>query len=297
MIEVTESHEAKVGAMTVRRALPRRGRRTVGAWCFADHMGPVNVTEGAGPDVGPHPHMGLHTVTWLVDGQMLHKDSLGSEQVIRPGELNLMTAGAGIAHAEEATGQFIGTMQGIQLWVAQPEATRWGASAFEHHASLPQAELSGGIATVLVGDFAGASSPAHRDSELVGVELLVLGTTAMSLRPDFEYGVIVLEGAISIEDEPIVPGRLGYLGLGRSELQVQAHETSRVMLLGGVPFETPILMWWNFVGRSRDEIDAALASWAKRDERFGRVKSALPLAPMPSELPRIRIPDSGDKLG
>lgn len=177
MIEVTQSHEAHVGAMTVRRALPRRGRRTVGAWCFADHMGPVNVTEGTGPDVGPHPHMGLHTVTWLVDGQMLHKDSLGSEQVIRPGQLNLMTAGAGIAHAEEATGQYVGTMQGLQLWAAQPEHTRHGASAFEHHASLPQVELDGGTATVLVGELAGAVSSARRDTELVGAEFALHSRT------------------------------------------------------------------------------------------------------------------------
>ncbi len=279
MIEITDSHEAHVGAMTVRRALPRRGRRTVGAWCFADHMGPVNVTEGAGPDVGPHPHMGLHTVTWLVDGQMLHKDSLGSEQVIRPGQLNLMTAGAGIAHAEEATGQYVGTMQGIQLWVAQPEATRNGESAFEHHDSLPQVALDGGSATVLVGELAAVASPAHRDWDIVGAEVVLHSPTTLPLRPDYEYGVIVLEGSVAIDGEPVTPGHLGYLGMGRDELPIDVRENSRLMLLGGVPFESEILMWWNFVGRSRDEMNSAYEAWSTQDDRFGRVKSSLPIVP------------------
>src|SRR3954453_3606619 len=152
-IEVLPSREAMVGAMRVRRALPRRERRTVGAWCFADHMGPVQVTETRGVDIGPHPHIGLQTVTWLVAGEVLHRDSLGSEQLIRAGQLNLMSAGHGVAHSEEATGSYRGELHGIQLWVAQPEATRNGPAAFEHHANLPTVELSGGTAAVIVGDF------------------------------------------------------------------------------------------------------------------------------------------------
>ena len=138
-VEVTASHEAQVGRFTVRRALPRRGRRTVGAWCFADHMGPADVTEGSGLDVGPHPHMGLQTVTWLLDGQALHKDTLGSEQVITPGQLNLMTAGHAVAHAEEATGHYRGTLEGIQLWIAQPDRTRNGAPPSSTTRSSPSA--------------------------------------------------------------------------------------------------------------------------------------------------------------
>lgn len=278
-LEVTDSHEADVGGMTVRRALPRRGRRTVGAWCFADHMGPVSVTEGAGPDVGPHPHMGLHTVTWLVEGQLLHKDSLGSEQVIKPGQLNLMTAGHGIAHAEEATGQFVGTMQGIQLWVAQPEATRHGPSAFEHHSDLPRVDVRGGELTVLVGEWADVRSPARRDTDLVGAELALTADAVLPLRPEFEYGLIVLEGECAVDGQPLVPGKLGYLDAGRDEIAIGVRGRVRVMLLGGVPFESPVLMWWNFVARSRDEIDAAYASWAHQDDRFGEVKSRLPLIP------------------
>ncbi|HSO56188.1 MAG TPA: pirin family protein, partial [Actinomycetes bacterium] len=133
-VEITPSREAVVGAMRVRRALPRIGRRTVGAWCCADHLGPELVTETQGLDIGPHPHTGLHTVTGLVAGEVLHRDSLGSEQVIRAGQLNLMTAGQGVTHSEEATGRYRGQLHGVQLWVAQPEPTRNGPAAFEHHA-------------------------------------------------------------------------------------------------------------------------------------------------------------------
>ena len=278
-VEVSESREAEVGRFRVRRALPRRGRRTVGAWCFADHMGPADVTEGSGLDVGPHPHTGLQTVTWLVDGEALHKDSLGSEQVIRPGELNLMTSGDAVSHAEEATGHYRGTLEGVQLWVALPEDTRHGAAAFEHHAALPQADLDGAVATVLVGEYAGRRSPARADTPLVGVDLAVHQRTALPLRPDFEYAVIVLEGAVGIDEQPLRPGTAGYLGRGRDELLLDVREPAKVLLLGGVPFEEPILMWWNFVARTRAELDAAYESWSAQDGRFGTVRSSLPTIP------------------
>ena len=278
-VEVSESREAEVGRFRVRRALPRRGRRTVGAWCFADHMGPADVTEGSGLDVGPHPHTGLQTVTWLRDGEALHKDSLGSEQVIRPGELNLMTSGGAVSHAEEATGHYRGTLEGVQLWVALPEQTRHGAAAFEHHASLPQDDLDGVLATVLLGDFAGLRSPARTDTPIVGVDLELRERTQLPLRADFEYAVLVLDGAVGIDDRPLRPGTMGYLGRGREELLLDVREPTKALLLGGAPFEEPILMWWNFVARTRKELDAAYDSWAAQDDRFGRVSSSLPLIP------------------
>ena len=196
-VEVTPSRVAQVGGLDVRRALPHRARRTVGAWCFADHMGPAAVTEDAGPDIGPHPHIGLQTVTWLVAGEVLHRDSLGSEQTVRPGELNLMTAGRGISHAEESTGHYRGDMHGIQLWVAQPEATRHGEAAFEHLADLPRLDIGAAVATVLVGDFGGRSSTARRDTDHVGVDLqLRAGTALLPVRADHEYALVVLEGAV-----------------------------------------------------------------------------------------------------
>src|SRR3954453_6214221 len=234
-VEVTESHEAVVGRFTVRRALPRRGRRTVGAWCFADHMGPADVTENSGLDVGPHPHIGLQTVTWLTEGEVLHRDSLGSEQVIKPGQLNLMTSGGAVAHSEEATGHYRGTLQGIQLWVALPQTTRHGAAAFEHHAELPRSDLDGAVATVLVGDFAGLASPARHDTPLLGVDLALQHPTTIPLRADVEYALVVLYGALGIDGQPLAPGRLGYLGRGRDELHLDVRETTKALLLGGEP--------------------------------------------------------------
>jgi quercetin 2,3-dioxygenase len=278
-IEITDSRDAQVGEFRVRRALPRRGRRTVGAWCFADHMGPADVTENSGLDVGPHPHIGLQTVTWLIDGQLLHRDSLGSEQVLRPGQLNLMTSGGAVSHAEEATGQYRGTLEGIQLWIALPEATRHGGADFEHRAALPQVELGGAVGTIIVGDFGDLTSPARHDTPLVGVELDLHGPTTVPLRQEWEYAVVVLEGAVGVDGQALAPGKLGYLGRGRSELSLDVREPTRAMLLGGEPFDEPILMWWNFVARNRAEIDAAYTSWASQDDRFGRVRSTLPWVP------------------
>jgi redox-sensitive bicupin YhaK (pirin superfamily) len=278
-VEVTDSRDEQVGKIRVRRALPRKGRRTVGAWCFADHMGPADVTENSGLDVGPHPHIGLQTVTWLIDGQVLHRDSLGSEQVIKPGQLNLMTSGGAVSHAEEATGEYRGTLEGIQLWVALPEATRHGPAAFEHHAELPQDEVGGGVATVLVGEYGSLTSPARHDTPLVGVDLNLHRPTTVPLRPEWEYAVVVVEGAVGIDAKLLPPGKLGYLGRGRDELHLDVREPTRAVLLGGEPFEEPIVMWWNFVGRNRSEIDDAYASWAAQDDRFGHVNSDLPLIP------------------
>jgi redox-sensitive bicupin YhaK (pirin superfamily) len=282
-VEVSDSHEAVVGRFTVRRALPRRGRRTVGAWCFADHMGPADVTENSGLDVGPHPHMGLQTVTWLLDGEALHKDSLGSEQLITPGQLNLMTAGGGVAHAEEATGSYSGRLHGIQLWVAQPEATRHGDAAFEHHAELPAVELSGGVATVLIGELDGTASPARRDTELVGVDVALASgaDVALPVRGDFEHALVVLDGAVTVGDTTLTPGHLGYLGRDRDELPLHAEEQTRVLLLGGVPFPEPILMFWNFVARDRSEMEVAWRDWNDDTGRFGRVQSTLSRIPSP----------------
>ncbi|GAB2884304.1 pirin family protein [Nocardioides pacificus] len=278
-MEISESHESQVGKTRVRRALPRRGRRTVGAWCFADHMGPADVTENSGLDVGPHPHIGLQTVTWLTDGEVLHKDSLGSEQVIKPGQLNLMTSGDGITHSEEATGHYRGTLEGIQLWVALPDGTRAGEGGFEHHEDLPRAEIDGGVATVLLGDFADLRSPARHDTPLVGADLTLHGPTSVPLRPDWEYALVVMDGAVAVNGQPLVPGKLGYLGEDRAELSLDVREPTRIVLLGGEPFPEPIVMWWNFVARSREEIELAYASWAAEDDRFGRVTSSLPRIP------------------
>jgi quercetin 2,3-dioxygenase len=277
VVEITDSRDAEVGAFRVRRALPRRARRSVGAWCFLDHVGPGPVTEQDGLNIAPHPHIGLQTVTWLLEGEALHRDSLGNEQIIRPGQLNLMTAGHGIAHSEEATGGYRGVLHGVQLWVAQPTASRDGPPAFAHHAELPQVEVGGGVATVLVGELAGASSSAQRDTDHVGVDLqLRAGRSSLPLRPDHEYALVVLDGGITMDEWRVEPGHLAYLGTGRDELTVVATDPARVLLVGGVPFDEPLVMWWNFVARTRDEITDAYRAWQAEDDRFGAVASPLP---------------------
>ena len=274
-VEVTESRDTDVGGFRVRRALPNRPRRTVGAWCFVDHMGPADVRVDQDL-IGPHPHIGLQTVTWLLAGELLHRDSLGSEQVIRPGQLNLMTAGHGVAHAEEATGRFHGSLHGVQLWVAQPSSTRDGDAAFEHHAELPQVELGSSTGTVLVGSVAGTSSPARRDTDHLGIDLdLAPGTTAIELEPSHEHALVVFEGDVTVDGRPLAPGHLAYLGPGRDECALTTSATARALLIGGAPFAEQVLMWWNFVARTRDEISAARDDWMAGHERFGVVTSKL----------------------
>jgi redox-sensitive bicupin YhaK (pirin superfamily) len=285
MTEIIASREEQVGLVPVRRALPTRGRRTVGAWCFADHMGPAAVTEDHSVDIGPHPHCGLQTVTWLLDGEILHRDSVGSEQPIRPGQLNLMTAGHGVSHSEEATGRYRGDLHGIQLWVAQPEATRHGEAAFEHHAELPGTTVDAVEATVLVGAFAGATSPARADTDHLGVELrLPAGRATLPVDPSHEHALVVLRGSLLVDGAPLRPGAIALLPPGRDELPVEAGEPTTAMLLGGSPFPDRLAMRWNWVARTRDELDAAEAAWRASfegggDGRFGSVAS--PLAPIP----------------
>src|SRR4051794_40057685 len=252
-------------------------------------MGPGQVTSARGLDIGPHPHIGLQTVTWLLRGEILHRDSLGSEQVIRPGQLNLMTAGHGVSHAEETAGVYSGEVHGVQLWVAQPSTTRDGSPAFEHHAELPTTEIGSAVATVLIGDFADVRSPARRDTDHVGVDVLLpAGRAVLPLAPTFEHALVVTDGVATVDGTELVPGRLGYLGLGRDEVALDARQPCRALLIGGTPFPEPLLMWWNYVARTRAEIADAHRDWTAADERFGQGRSPLariePAAPPWAEL-------------
>lgn len=281
-IQISASRESQVGGTTVRRALPQRHRRTVGPWCFEDHMGPTQVTPTAGLDVGPHPHIGLQTVTWLTEGEVLHKDSLGSEQLIKPGQVNLMTAGRGVVHSEEATGSYFGRLQGVQLWVAQPELTRSGEPAFEHHAELPRYEFDNSIATLITGHLQGQSSPSRQDWPAVGIEgVLRSGRTTWPLDPNFEHGLIAIEGEVRIGRHILAPGQFAYLPVGRDELPIDAEDSATILLVGGQPFAEQVLIWWNLVARTTDEIDVAYHEW--RDGQFGHVNTAL--AAMPTPIP------------
>ncbi len=280
-VEITPSRDAAVGNQPIRRALPRRDRRTVGAWCFADHMGPSTYGRQDPIGIGPHPHIGLQTVTWLVAGEMLHRDSLGTEQTISPGQLNLMTAGRGVSHAEEGIHPR-GDLHGIQLWVAQPERTRHGDAAFEHHDDLPQIELANASATVLVGAVGDVTSPARRDTDHFGAEVVLGGgRTVVPVDDRHEHALVVLSGAIELDGRSIRPGHLGYVPVGRSELAMVATEPTRLMLLGGEPFESKVTMWWNYVARERDEIDQANRDWAAGHDRYGDTGSSWPRIPAP----------------
>ncbi|WP_035857349.1 pirin family protein [Cryptosporangium arvum] len=245
--------------MAVSRTLPHKHRRMVGAWCFVDHYGPEEATMR----VPPHPHIGLQTVSWLVRGEVLHRDSIGSEQLIRPGQLNLMTAGAGISHSEESPAT---VLHGAQLWVALPASDARTAPAFAHHADLPVVAKDALTATVLMGTLEGATSPARTYTPLVGAEVLGAGT--LELRPDFEYAVLAFEDGPVVDGEAVPAGALVYLGTGRTELTFAG--AGRTLLLGGEPFAEQIVMWWNFVGRGHDEIVAARTAW-ETHEAFGTV--------------------------
>ena len=280
-IQVLPGREALVGALSVRRTLPTRGRRTVGSWCFVDHMGPAQLDPEISVDVAPHPHIGLQTVTWLFSGEFLHKDSLGSEQLISPGQLNLMGAGNGVVHAEEDPNYHRGTLHGMQLWLAQPESTRKSPSTFQHLPSVPKFEIGNASGQVIVGRFADQQSPALLDTPTVGVELnLRYGPTILPLEKSFEYALVVAEGAVLVEGKVVTLGALAYLGSTRDEIALEVTEPTRVVLLGGEPLQEKLLMWWNFVARTQEEISAAYQDWVSNDERFGAVNSQFERIPV-----------------
>jgi hypothetical protein len=232
----------------------------------------MSVDGVAGMQVPPHPHIGLQTVTWLLDGNVLHRDSLGSEQMIRPGQLNLMTAGRGIAHSEESPHEHDPRLHGVQLWLALPEAQRQVAPAFEHHAELPVAGLAGFRITVFAGSLAGARSPATVFSPVVGALLRAgRGTSGqLGLEPGFEHVLFMVAGTGEAGGTALAPGSLLYLPPGRDQVPLAATADAELFLLGGAPLDQPVLMWWNFVGTAPEDIIDAARDWG-RGERFGEV--------------------------
>ncbi|MEU8818728.1 pirin family protein [Actinoplanes sp. NPDC048796] len=290
MSELLEGTPVALGGprgFAVTRLLPAKGRRMVGAWCFLDAYGPVDLTGTPGMRVAPHPHTGLQTVTWLLAGEVLHRDILGSVQEIRPGQLNLMTAGRGIAHSEETPAGHSPILHGVQLWVALPHAVRDMAPAFAHHDDLPVVTRDGLAVTVLMGSFEGVTSPAVTHTPLIGAELsLDAGAEVdLPLDPAFEYALLTLDGAPTVDGTTLKPGPLLYAGDGRRSLRLSASSASRLLLLGGEPFAERLVMWWNFVARDHDEIVQMRADWADHTPRFGEVHGydgpPLPAPPMP----------------
>jgi len=271
--ELLTPRRVQLGESTeVRRLLPNLGRRMVGAWAFVDHYGPDDIADEPGMQVPPHPHMGLQTVSWLHEGEVLHRDSLGSLQTVRPRELGLMTSGRAISHSEESPKSHARFLHGAQLWVALPDAHRHVDPHFEHHTALPTVTAPGLTATVILGELDGVTSPGRAYTPLVGADLaLADGAEAgLPLDPDFEYAVLARSGEAEVDGVPVLPGSMLYLGCGRTELPLRAASDAGLMLLGGEPFAEEIVMWWNFVGRSHDEISRAREDWVK-GVRFGEV--------------------------
>lgn len=272
-------------AMTVRRTLPHKVVRTIGAFCFVDHYGP---SSGDDMVVPPHPHTGLQTVSWLLSGAIDHRDSVGSVRRVHPGELNLMTAGHGIAHSEYSAGDE--PLHGIQLWVALPEAARHQAPHFEHHADLPRVGVDGLSAVVVMGQLLGVTSPAATYSPLVCVEVqLAPGQHRLPVHPSFEHGLLLVDGDLVVQDESVPATAMAHCSPGVETLALDSDGGATALLVGGVPFAEDLLMWWNFVGRSHDEITAAREAWASGDPRFGAVPGD-DLTPLPApDLPSVRL--------
>jgi redox-sensitive bicupin YhaK (pirin superfamily) len=257
--------------MRVRRTLPQRERSLIGAWCFADHYGPDEVDETGGMVVPPHPHTGLQTVSWLFAGEIEHRDSAGHHALVRPGELNLMTGGRGVSHSEVST-PGTSMLHGVQLWVALPDAARDTAADFEHYAP-PVLTGPGWQAGVFLGTALGHTSPVSTATPLLGAEVQLEPGASVELDVDetFEHGVLLDAGSVVVEGQPVKPAELAYLEPGRTSLTLEALEASRLVLLGGPPFGEQIVMWWNFVGRTHEDVVQARREWQDQITRDGAV--------------------------
>jgi hypothetical protein len=283
-------------AMLVRRTLPQRERSLIGAWCFADHYGPHDVRGRPGMDVPPHPHTGLQTVSWLFSGEVEHRDSAGVHAMVRPGELNLMTAGAGICHSEVSTAATT-VLHGVQLWVALPGANRDTGRDFTHYVPEPHS-VAGATLRVFLGELDGDRSPVHTFTPLLGAQIDLDPAANLSLEvdPAFEHGVLLDQGVVEVAGTALAIADLAFQAAGSNRLEVvnRGQSPARVLLLGGPPFPEQLVMWWNFVGRSHEDIASYRQMWESHDARFGAVRgyqgaaSRLPAPPLPNATLRPR---------
>jgi redox-sensitive bicupin YhaK (pirin superfamily) len=296
-------------AMDVRRTLPQRQRSLIGAWCFLDHYGPERVRDSGGMRVPRHPHTGLQTVSWLFTGQIEHRDSAGFHAIVRPGEVNLMTAGRGISHSEFSTAD-TDILHGAQLWVALPDKARGMEPTFEHYCPEPLIG-DGWTMRVFLGSLSGSTSPIATHTALLGAEILLEAETRLTLDvdPSFEHGVLVDTGTLQLDGNTVPTDHLAFVPVGRRSLTLAAaSDPVRVLLIGGQPLGEQIVMWWNFVGRSHEEIVTFRAQWqaeigverpregdSDRDgePRFGTFPAGEP-APLPAPvLPTVRMRPRG----
>jgi redox-sensitive bicupin YhaK (pirin superfamily) len=266
------ARETSLGTLKILRALPIREKRLVGAWCFLDRFGPLSFSDAKPMDVAPHPHIGLQTVSWLLQGEIVHKDSLGSEALLGPRGVNVMTSGGAIAHSEETPPKNSGLLNGVQLWIALPDDDRHGPASFQHIEEVPIVEREGATVSVFAGSLLGIAAPAKYFSPLLGVDIALHATASLELPldPSFEHAALLLTGDAEIDGQAIDSTALWYLGTNRSSAEFKSRDGSRVLLLGGLPFPEKILMWWNFVARTAEEIAQARSDWQSH-QRFGEV--------------------------
>ncbi|HET7172955.1 MAG TPA: pirin family protein [Nocardioidaceae bacterium] len=278
----------------VRRVLPNRERRMIGPWCFADHYGPADITREPKMWVPPHPHTCLQTVSWLFAGEVQHDDSLSSHAVVLPGQLALMTAGAGIAHSEISPDAHSTELHGLQLWVALPDEVRLSVPpAFDRYADLPRLRRPGLRATAVLGELEGQVSSASAYSPIVGAELEVDGEVSIRVRPDFEHGVLCVGGALRVEGRPLGQSEVGYLGGGRDVIALGSDGPARGFLLGGEPFTEDLVMWWNFIGRDHDEIVRFRELWNAGSAQFGEVAGFPGERLLAPPMPTVRLRPRG----
>ena len=292
-VQLIEPKDVQLGgedALKVRRTLPSLRRSFVGAWCFVDYYGPE---RGICMDVPPHPHTGLQTVSWLFDGEIEHRDSGGVHAMVRPGEVNLMTSGHGIAHSEVST-PASDVLHGVQLWVVLPDASKDLVREFQHH-TPDVLDVAGARARILIGSLDGAASPVHTEAPLLGAEVVLdPGVTwEMAVNPAFEHGVLVDTGHVDFDGVRLDRTVLGVRDAGVDHLRLTnpTDAPARIMLLGGEPFDEGVVMWWNFIGRSHEDILALRQEWNDApDDRFGRVAGyrgatqRLAAPPLPADL-------------
>lgn len=270
---IIDARSKPIDLVTVRRVLPAIQRRHVGPFLFLDHMGPAEFQAGQGIDVRPHPHIHLATITYLFEGAILHRDNLGSAQVIEPGDLNWMTAGRGIAHSERTPEQLrtsSARVHGLQIWLGLPQAHEDTEPQFLHYPRrvLPELELDGVSLRVLVGSAYGVSSPVHTFSPTLYVEATMPTGSSLLLPEMEERALYVVEGAISCEAERCTPGRMLVFAPG-ARVCVEAETHTRLVLIGGAPLDGERFMWWNFVSSSKDRIEQAKRDW--KEGRFPKV--------------------------
>jgi len=270
---VIDARSRSIGGFTVRRLLPSRARRLVGPFVYLDHMGPLTLAPGDGADVPPHPHIGLATVTWLLEGQLMHRDSLGSQQLIRPGDLNWMTAGSGVAHSERTPTPLRrggSTLHGLQLWVALPRSHEESEPDFTHYpaSKLQTFEHEGARVRVLAGRAFGRDSPVRTASPLFFVDLSVPAGGELSVPDDYaERAVYVVDGTIDCGPQRAESGRMLVLAEG-APVTIRAESDARLVMLGGAPLDGPRHIFWNFVSSSKERIERA-----KQDWKMGRFAS------------------------